>query len=271
VWDLATGAVVGGPFTGHTGWVYAVAAAELDGRPVVISGADDGSVRVWDLATGAGAGGPFTGLTGDVYAVTAAELDHRPVVISGADDGSVRVWDLATGAVAGGPFTGHTGPVRAVTAAELDHRPVIVSGGDDRTVRVWDMAKRRPMRYRFRPVRLDHAAPVRAAVTIRREDRLNLITGCRDGVSQTWDLLACRALSRITTHGSTGVSAIVTLASDHVLYANGRTISLYEPANIADPIQTIELDSEIHALVAHGTSAVVAATRLGIVALEIPH
>ena len=72
--------------TGHTGWVPAVAAAELDGRPVVISGSSDGTVRVWDLATGAPVGDPFTGHTGRVRAVAAAELDGRPVVISGSSD-----------------------------------------------------------------------------------------------------------------------------------------------------------------------------------------
>ena len=43
-----------------------MAAAELDGRPVVISGSSDRTVRVWDLATGAPVGGPFTGHTSDV-------------------------------------------------------------------------------------------------------------------------------------------------------------------------------------------------------------
>ena len=49
-WPPAT--PVGDPFTGHGGPVNAVAAAELDGRPVVISGSNDRTVRVWDLATG---------------------------------------------------------------------------------------------------------------------------------------------------------------------------------------------------------------------------
>ena len=74
----------------------AVAAAELDGRPVVISGSDDRTVRVWDLATGTAVGDPFTGHDGPVNAVAAAELDGRPVVISGSSDETVRVWDLAT-------------------------------------------------------------------------------------------------------------------------------------------------------------------------------
>jgi WD40 repeat protein len=51
VWDLGTGDPVGGPFTGHTDAVFAVAVGELDGRPVVVSGSRDSTVRVSDLAT----------------------------------------------------------------------------------------------------------------------------------------------------------------------------------------------------------------------------
>ena len=40
------------PFTGHTGWVEAVAVGEVDGRPVVVSGGGDSTVQVSDLATG---------------------------------------------------------------------------------------------------------------------------------------------------------------------------------------------------------------------------
>ena len=58
--------------------VNAVAVAELDGRPVVVSGGDDATVRVWDLATGAPVGDPFTGHTGWVTAVAVAELRWPP-------------------------------------------------------------------------------------------------------------------------------------------------------------------------------------------------
>ena len=64
VWDLASGTPVGDPFTGHAGWVNAVAVGELDGRPVVVSGGTDRTVRVWDLASGTPAGDPFTGHAG---------------------------------------------------------------------------------------------------------------------------------------------------------------------------------------------------------------
>ena len=161
-----------------------------------------------------------------MYAVTAAELDGRPVVISGADDRSVRVWDLATGELVRDPFTGHTGAVYAVTTAQLDGRHVVISSSGDRTVQMWDAAKRRPMRHHFRRVRLRHEASVRAAALMRREDRWNAIAGCWDSVSQTWDLSVCRTRSRTFTPGSTGISAIAILAPDHVLYANGRTISV---------------------------------------------
>lgn len=88
--------------------MYAVAVGELDGRPVVVSGSEDRTVRVWDLASGAPVGRPFTGHTGPVYAVAVGQLDRRPVVVSGSGDQRVRVWDLATGAPVGHLYTGHT-------------------------------------------------------------------------------------------------------------------------------------------------------------------
>jgi WD40 repeat protein len=50
--------------------IFSLAVAELDGRPVVISGSDDRTVRVWHLATGAPVGDPFTSRGAPVNAVT---------------------------------------------------------------------------------------------------------------------------------------------------------------------------------------------------------
>ena len=88
-----------------------MATAQLDGRPVIVSGGGDGTVRVWDLATGAPIGQPLTGHTGAVSRWRSPQLDGRPVVVSGSGDETVRVWDLATGAPVGDPLTGHTGAV----------------------------------------------------------------------------------------------------------------------------------------------------------------
>ena len=170
--------------TGHDGPVRAVAVTELDGRPVIISGGDDGTVRVWDLATGTPVGDPFTGHDGPVRAVAVTELDGRPVVISGSDDGTVRVWDLATGTPVGDPFTGHDGPVRAVAVTELDGRPVVISGSFDRTARVWDLATGTPAGDPF----TGHGDWVRAVAVTELDGRPVVISGGDDGTVRVWDL-----------------------------------------------------------------------------------
>jgi hypothetical protein len=138
--------------TGHTGGVTAVAARALpDGTPVIISGGEDGTVRVWRTADGTPVGEPLTGHHDEVWAVAVGALpDGTPVIISGSgiaigDYGAVRVWRTADGTPVGEPLTGHDG-VGAVAAGTLpDGTPVIISGGDDGAVRVWRTADGTPL------------------------------------------------------------------------------------------------------------------------------
>ena len=147
--------------TGHTGKVKAVAAGELpDGTPVIVSGGDDGTVRVWRLADGSPVREPLHGHDASVRAVAIGGLpDGTPVIVSGGRDGTVRVWRLADGTPVGEPLHGHDAAVTTVAVGGLpDGTPVIVSGGGDRTVRVWRLADSTPV---GKPLR-GHTGPVEA-------------------------------------------------------------------------------------------------------------
>jgi WD40 repeat protein len=178
--------------------VHAVAVAELAGRPVVVSGGGDQSVRVWDLATGAPVGSPLAGHGGPVHAVAVAELAGRPVVVSGGGDQSVRVWDLATGTLIGDPFAGHVGPVYAVGMAELDGRPVVVSGSGDQSVRVWDLATGVPV---GSPL-TGHSWQVNTVVATELDGRPVVISASNDQSVRVWDLATGAPVGdTLTGHG----------------------------------------------------------------------
>ncbi|MFI7358231.1 WD40 repeat domain-containing protein [Streptomyces avidinii] len=123
---------------GHTGTVRSVATAIVDGRPVVVSGSRDNTVRFWDLATGEQLHDPVTGrtdpvssTTAEVLSVATAEADGRPVALTLHGDDSVLVWDLATGRAAG-EF------VRLVESTVLDGRRVLLTLGADGCLGAWD-------------------------------------------------------------------------------------------------------------------------------------
>ena len=111
---------MGGPLTGHTGIVTSVAfGTGPDGRLLLASGSEDGTVRLWDQVTGAPVGGPLTAapvlgeLTGHTGIVTSVAFgtgpDGRLLLASGSRDATVRFWDPVTGGPVGEPLTGHTG------------------------------------------------------------------------------------------------------------------------------------------------------------------
>ncbi len=135
--------------TGHTEWVSAVAVAELDGRPVVISGSGDRTVRVWDLATGTPLSRPFTGHTDWVRAVAVAKLDNRPVAISGSTDGTVRMWDLVKRQPVRGIVRAvrlrHSAPVLTTVVHRHHDHLYAITGCSDGTRWIWDLSTRRTL------------------------------------------------------------------------------------------------------------------------------
>jgi WD40 repeat protein len=195
VWDLARGTPVGKPLKprrsprsllwGHDsrlGVTY-VAIGDLKGRPVVVSGGGDGTVRVWDLARGTLVGEPISGHEGWVGVVAVGELEGRPVIVS-REWGTVRVWDLARGTLVGEPITGHMNQVSTAAAVgELEGRPVVVSGGGDGTVRVWDLARGTPV---GEPL-TGHQGGVNAVAVGQLEGRPVVISGGHDLTVRVWE------------------------------------------------------------------------------------
>ena len=81
--------------------------AQRQGRPVIVSGGGDGTVRVWDLDSGEPVLGPLTGHDGEVTAVAVGERQGRPVIVSGGFDGrcGCGTWTRASRCSARSPAT----------------------------------------------------------------------------------------------------------------------------------------------------------------------
>jgi WD40 repeat protein len=152
-WDLIQRIPLRDRASGHDDAVRAVALGELNGNPAVVSGGEDGTVRVSELTQDTSTSGGHGHARHVHYprAVAVGELSGRPVVVSGGWDGTLQVWDLADGTPIGDPLVGHvqnsygSSDVRAVAVGRLGGRPVAVSGGADGTVRVWDLTRGTPI------------------------------------------------------------------------------------------------------------------------------
>ena len=68
-----------------------MAVGTLAGEQVIVSGGDDGTVRIW-AADGSPRGEPLRGHDGRVNAVALGTLADEQRIVSGGSDGTVRVW-----------------------------------------------------------------------------------------------------------------------------------------------------------------------------------
>ena len=121
-----------------------------DGQRLV-SGAENGSVRVWDLASGQPVGEAYAGHRRAVMSATYSP--DGEAIVTTSEDGTAVLRDGRGGPSK--PLAGHRGPVWI--AAFSPSGSLIVTGSDDRRLRVFDARSGASLR---EPI--DHGASVRA-------------------------------------------------------------------------------------------------------------
>jgi len=219
---------------GHTGPVRAMAVLPLaDGRTLLATGSEDGTVWLWDPTTATPVGQPLSGHTGPVRAVAALPLaDGRTLLATGSEDGTVWLWDPTTATPVGQPLSGHTGPLRAVAALPLaDDHTLLATGSGDGTVRMWDPTTAtlvgQPM--------AGHTGSVRAVAALPLADRHTLLaTAGSDGTVRLWDPSTSMPVGHPMAGRSAPVLAVValTLPDGRTLLATAGsdgTVRLWDP------------------------------------------
>jgi WD40 repeat protein len=128
---------------GHTRAVTCVAVGCMDssGRRCLVSGSEDGTLRVRDMETSEFIH-ELRGHCGVVMCVSDVFVggDGRHMVASGSTDNAVRVWDVG-GGMCLGVLEGHRDRVSGLSSMFVDSagRRCVASASFDMSIRVWDM------------------------------------------------------------------------------------------------------------------------------------
>ena len=225
LWDAATGAPVGAPFTGHADRVTNVAFSP-DGARIVTTSADrtarvwdaatgrqiatlrghsdlvngaafspdgarvvtasrDETVRLWDAATGEPIGRMQGRVLGNVR--TAAFSPDGTRIVTASSDKTARLWDAATGEPVGDPIAGHSD--RLNSAVFSPDGKLILTASWDKTVRLWDVSNGREVGTQLK----SEDGVMRAAFSA---DGRRIVSASADGTVRFWDSASGRHLAR---------------------------------------------------------------------------
>ncbi|KAG9031966.1 hypothetical protein FRB95_002047 [Tulasnella sp. JGI-2019a] len=170
------------------------AAWSPDGQRIV-SGCDDGALRLWDPSTGAIVREAWKCYTGSVSAV--AWSPDGKVVVSRSIDGTIQLWDPITGALIREAWKGHRGTIYSI-AWSLDSNS-FVSSSIDSTPRMWNPSTVEMV------WESQSYMPMCVALS---PDGQRIVSGSSHGYLHLWDLFTGASMDEVWTRHSMGVWAL---------------------------------------------------------------
>ncbi len=198
---------------------------------MLVSGADDRTVKLWDVATETNTA-TLEGHTGRVLSV--AFSPDGTMLVSGADDRTVKLWDVATETNTA-TLEGHTG--RVLSVAFSPDGTMLASGADDRTVKLWDVETG------TNTATLEgHTGRVLSVAF--SPDGTMLASGADDRTVKLWDVET--GTNTATLEGHTGRVLSVAFSPDGTMLASGaddRTVKLWD-VETGTNISTLEGHTE---------------------------
>ncbi|MFI9593447.1 protein kinase [Nonomuraea sp. NPDC052265] len=223
----ALGKQDGKSLKGHTKGVQTISALSLgDGRTWLVSGGQDGRVRLWDL----GKHKPLATMKGhseEVYAVAAVMIGKTPMAVSGGYDGSVRLWNLKThkGKVLGW----HGDAVYSVALTRAGGKWIAVTGDAKGWLRFWDLKKRKATGRTIKA----HRTSVNWLNATHLGDRAIVVSAGEDATLRLWDVTRHKAYGKAYKGHAKGVYAVTTgRLGDRIVVASGgkdRKIRIWDP------------------------------------------
>ncbi|KIJ43762.1 hypothetical protein M422DRAFT_228982 [Sphaerobolus stellatus SS14] len=153
----------------------------------IVSGSDDGTVRIWNVTTGE----TLKELKGHEHYVTSVAFSpDGSFIASGLDDGTVRIWNVTTGETLK-ELKGHEDYVRSVVFSP--DGLFIASGSDDRTVRIWNVETGQTLKELK-----GHERWVRSVAF--SPDGSFIASGSHDGTMRIWNVATGETLKEFKGH-----------------------------------------------------------------------
>ncbi|EMD32072.1 hypothetical protein CERSUDRAFT_99771 [Gelatoporia subvermispora B] len=211
--------------SGHLGTAIRSVAFSPDAT-YIVSGSDNGTLRLWDARTGDEILKPLNGHTSGVTSVVFSLDGAR--IISGSKDRTVRLWDASTGNPILRPLEGHSSGVNSVAISPTGG--YVISGSADRTICVWDVENGNTV------VRLiGHTGSVTSLAF--SPDGTRIASGSDDGTVRLWNTWTGEGILGPLEGHIGGITSVV-FSPDGTRVISGsrdRTIRLWD-TNTGNPI-----------------------------------
>lgn len=190
LWSLETGGLRR-TFSAHSGGVNALAISR--DRNILVTGGEDGTVKLWNFAAGLDSGEfPLLHtLKGHDNAVLSVAITpDSQKVASGSWDSTIKIWDVNTGELLQ-TLSGHSQMVSAL-AISPDGR-ILASGSKDSTVKLWNLETGELIQ----TLKGHSLAILSIAMS---SDGTILATGSADGTIGLWQLNTGQPIRRFQGH-----------------------------------------------------------------------